>query len=217
MGPLRCRATVTRNQPGDEFRPRAQGTSALGGLAALLAVAWKNDWGGIQEKTQAVIDFIKPYIEEGIAAVKEAIETALDKIKEFWATWGDDIMGLVQTMIDLVKNIIDTGFGVIKGLFQTVLAVLKGDWKGAWEAMRDTVKTLLDGIRTHVDIILNAIRTAIGSFSLVGAGEALINGMMQGIRNKAGALVDAAKGVINDAKTVICLLRTWEWWTSQPR
>ena len=25
------------------------------------------------------------------------------------------------------------------------------------------------------------------------------------------------EGVINDAKTVICLLRTWEWWTSQPR
>ena len=36
----------------------------------LLATAWRNDRGGIQEKTREVIDFIKPYIEERISGLR---------------------------------------------------------------------------------------------------------------------------------------------------
>ena len=37
----------------------------------LLATAWRNDRGGIQEKTREVIDFVKPYIEERIAGLQK--------------------------------------------------------------------------------------------------------------------------------------------------
>lgn len=36
----------------------------------LLATAWRNDRGGIQEKTREVIDFVKPYIEERISGLR---------------------------------------------------------------------------------------------------------------------------------------------------
>lgn len=173
--------------------------AAVGAAAALLAIAWKNDWGGIQEKTQAVIDFIKPYVEQGIAFVQETIQSVLVAIREFWRTWGDDILAIVQTAFDLIKNLVETVLGVIKGLFDVWRSLIKGDWQGVWDALLGIVRTMMDGIKQHIDTILGAIRQMIGDFSLVDVGRALIQGLADGISAGAGVVADMIRNVVQGA------------------
>lgn len=48
-------------------------------VCVLLYQAWKHNWGGIRDKTKAVIDFMKPKIE----SIKETFENVKQKCSEF--------------------------------------------------------------------------------------------------------------------------------------
>lgn len=53
--------------------------AAIIGACILLYQAWKHNWGGIRDKTKAVIDFMKPKIE----SIKETFENVKQKCSEF--------------------------------------------------------------------------------------------------------------------------------------
>jgi len=82
------------------------------GAVALLAVAWKNDWGGIQEKTAAAWAEIKKVLDavvDAYNAIKSAIQGAIDKWRE-WTGRQNEADAAAQ------ENPV-TGTGVGKGAY----------------------------------------------------------------------------------------------------
>ncbi|NJN53279.1 MAG: hypothetical protein HC804_00100, partial [Anaerolineae bacterium] len=84
------------------------------GAIALLRNAWENDWGGIQEKTFAVIEFIR-----------NLITTVLTGIQEFWATHGEFIMAVVAGMWENLKLTVSTAIAIVQTVVSTVLAAIQ--------------------------------------------------------------------------------------------
>jgi phage-related protein len=102
----------------------ATAIAIIAGLTALIAVfykAWTENWGGIQEKTRAVVDFLK---------------RMFDAFKQWWDRYGDDITkitkGAWQAIWNIIKYFVDSIISTIKFLWQ----IVTGDWKGAWETMK---------------------------------------------------------------------------------
>lgn len=77
------------------------------GAIAGLALAWKNDRGGIQEKTQEVIGFIKPYIEEWITG-----------LQKFWEEHGEQIKAVLSAFWEWIKIGVETGLETLKLAFE---------------------------------------------------------------------------------------------------
>jgi len=73
--------------------------AAIGAAIAFLSVAWKENWGGIQEKTQAVIDWLKTNI-----------KTLVDNVKAWWAEHGDAIIAKATEMWEWVKDVSEKAF-----------------------------------------------------------------------------------------------------------
>lgn len=76
--------------------------TAVIAIVGLLGAAWAGNWGGIQEKTTAVIEWLKPYV-----------LGAIQSIKDFWAENGDaivaeaiEIWGFVSSTISSYLNFI---------------------------------------------------------------------------------------------------------------
>ncbi|MFD1675404.1 tape measure protein [Alicyclobacillus fodiniaquatilis] len=77
---------------------------AIGALVtaiALLRKAWTSDWGGIQEKTEAVVNVIKSYF---VLLVK-GIETEFDGLEAGVLAILEDIMKMVQPVIGIIGKI----------------------------------------------------------------------------------------------------------------
>jgi hypothetical protein len=209
---------------------------AVGAAVAALAIAWNNDWGGIQTKTLAALSAIQGIIEQGLTAVRGFVEQALSTMRGWWQEHGDAIMDIVRAAWAVIQNIIDTATGVIQGLIRAWTALLRGDFREAWDAILGIIRTVWEGIENHIRLatelvrmivgtawntILNAARAAwdnikeaigekwedikriinqkldnirgiITGFSLVDAGKALIQGLIDGVGAMGGALADAA-------------------------
>lgn len=57
---------------------------ALVGAVALVRTAWENNWGGIQEKTAAVVAAVGPAFETVRAWLAEKIPVAMAAVSQFW-------------------------------------------------------------------------------------------------------------------------------------
>lgn len=128
--------------------------------AGLLGAAWASNWGGIQEKTQAVIDFIRPYIETAVAA-----------IQAFWAEHGDAILAKAHEIWTGIQTAITTVITIIGGIISTTLAAIATWWQAHGDQVIATVTAAFMWIYNTISTIVTAVRdfitgvlTAINAF-----------------------------------------------------
>lgn len=124
-----------------------------------LALAWKNDWGGIQEKTQAVIDWMKPFI-----------QGALDGLKQIFSLFSLAFSGDWEGFGRKLREIWDTAWTNLKGAFTSAWDSLKNiDWG---EIGRNIVRGIANGITSAVDWVVKAVQ------GMGGAAVAAIKGFL---------------------------------------
>lgn len=83
----------------------------------LLGAAWAGNWGGIQEKTQAVIDWLVPIVNGAITA-----------ITEWWAANGAMIIGTVTATWEWIKAQFQAAVDFIKPIVENALSAISAWW-----------------------------------------------------------------------------------------
>ena len=178
--------------------------AAVAAIAYLVYEAWTNNWGGIQEKTATVVEWIKT-----------TISTFLANIKAWWDEHGDAIITTVTNMWDKVVEI----FNLVKQRVMDILEVFKLAFEGKWyefgaklreiwdEDWQRILKILSDvweGIKNAVKIGIDAIIKWFKDTDWGQLGKDILNGIAEGVKNGVKALVDAvvaaAKAAIDAAK-----------------
>ncbi len=132
------------------------------GAVALLGVAWGENWGGIQEKTQAVIDFIRPKLQEWWAWIRDVaiptvkdwanafveylqpklqeawdwfLNVALPKIQEWWAWIRDVAIPRIQEWAKVFAEHLKPHLDEIAEKFREFTDDIQPKLKEAWDKM----------------------------------------------------------------------------------
>jgi len=173
-------------------------------VVALLAAAWKNNWGGIQGKTAAAV-----------AWISEKVKAFLDAIKAWWAENGEAIKVKVMTAWVLIKIIFEKYFSFLKSLFQAFSAAFQGDWyafgeklREAWDKAWELIKIVLGLAWIAIKGIMEKLVTSVISFFKTTdwgqVGRNIITGIGNGIASMGGWLAGraaaAAKAALDAAK-----------------
>ncbi len=130
---------------------------AIIAIAVLLYKAWTNNWGGIQEKTQAVIDFIR-----------KTVSVFLDKLKAFWEEHGEKIMFIANALWSFIQNIVATVSKIIQDIIGGALKFIQNLWdkygglimgivSRTWETIKATIDSVLKIIGHIIDAVVSAI------------------------------------------------------------
>lgn len=168
---------------------------AVVGVIALLALAWKNNWGDIQGKTKAAIDFIR-----------NLIQRVLDWIRNFWDAHGDQIKGIVQGIWDGIKAIFDWFVGIAREIFAAFQLAFAGDWEGfgrklrevwdeVWEKIKEILGAAWDFIKTAVSDGIKAIIEWFQETDWKQVGLDIIQGIANGITAATQWVIDAVIAV----------------------
>jgi len=176
----------------------------------VLAAAWEGNWFGIRDKVMAVIDFIRPYI-----------ETAINAIKQFWADNGDAILAKAQEIwdsiktniserMDSIKEKINFALELIKTIFSAFKSAFEGDWSAfgatlreAWDMVWNRIKERFTNAKTQLTNLARQVVTGIREkFTNTDWGELgrqIITGIANAITAGAGAIADAARAAAEAA------------------
>lgn len=187
----------------------------------------------IQETGQTLADFfqnhiapaldnawniIKTVVQTAIVIIQSVITAAMQVINGDWTAAWETIKTLAATVWEAIKTIVTEFMEGILNAIGSNLDQFKATWSANWEMAKTIVSTvwsnIQEAIEGKINEILVSVRTwlgdvkaAIGGFSLRDVGESLMNGLRDGIVSRAASLasaaMDAVRGAINVAKSLL--------------
>jgi len=156
---------------------------AIIAVLALLYLAWKNNWGGIQEKTAAVWEWLK-----------NAFAGGVEFIKSIWTS----LQPAIQFVLTLITTIVRAFQAAFNGDWYRFGELLRQAWDMVWKLMTTILQTAWQNFKT---ILSNAVTNIINLFRIDWGqvGRNIIEGIANGIRNGAGMIVEAARSAARAA------------------
>ncbi len=148
--------------------------------------SWSEMWSFISGKLQAIWSSVSSYFNLVLSTIISVMSSVISTII---STWSSIVSNIVTYLANAVSAVV-TGMSnmlssIVSGMVNIVNAAING--------MVNFVGAITDGIGQAVSAALSFV----GDF--VSAGTDLIMGMVQGVKNAAGALVDAAVSTVQNA------------------
>lgn len=148
--------------------------------------SWSEMWSFISGKLQAIWSSVSSYFNLVLSTIISVMSSVISTII---STWSSIVSNIITYLANAVSAVV-TGMSnmlssVVSGMVNIVNAAING--------MVNFVGAVRDGIGQAVSAALSFV----GEF--VSAGTDLIMGMVQGVKNAAGALVDAAVSTVQNA------------------
>jgi len=171
-----------------------------------VIVAWvKANWPLISDTIKIVFDAVKSVVETIIGVVFVIIQTVCGYIMDFWKDHWTTISSVLKSTWDIIKTIVDTVIHVVLDLISAVMLVINGKWGEAWQKVCDAVKRIFSGAIKIIQDIIHSIAAIFADVinSALGWGEHMIQGFIDGILSKIGAVKDAVSQVMKAAAKLI--------------
>ncbi|MBE2202539.1 MAG: phage tail tape measure protein, partial [Anaerolinea sp.] len=117
---------------------------------ALVRNAWESNWGGIQQKTQAVIGF-----------VQNLITTVMTAIKTFWSNNGDAILSKAAEVWAAIQAAIQTAITIVQNVVTSIVTAVKTFWEQNNDGIKTKAETTWATIQTFITTAITTIQTVI--------------------------------------------------------
>ena len=168
-------------------------------------------WTVISTVISTVLNVIAGIIKAATAVIKGDWSGAWEAIKGIAETVWNGIKTVVETVINAIKDIISTVLGAIKDTVTTIWDGIKEFISGAINAIKETVVNVANGMKEGFLGAMDALKSgvssaidAIGGFfdrlwniDLSGAGRAIMDGFLGGLKAAWSAVTDFIGGVAN--------------------
>lgn len=111
------------------------------------------------------------------------------------------LMPVVTSVFSIVRQVIVTVLGVIQGAVQIFSGILRGDWSAVWSGVQQIFSSIVGGIGNIArEFFTNLGPNIIGFLGDVGglllnAGRAIIDGLLNGLKQAFGGVQDFIGGV----------------------
>uniref|UniRef100_UPI003F68ED73 phage tail tape measure protein n=1 Tax=Streptococcus pluranimalium TaxID=82348 RepID=UPI003F68ED73 len=121
----------------------------------------------------------------------------------------ESILALASAIFEQIKSTIDLAMKVVQNLIKIILSAIKGDWDGVLSGIKGIVGAFGDYIKSTFDNMMNLAKnlvksgidtikgffTSLGNIDLRGAGKAIMDGFLGGLKSAWGAVQDFVGGI----------------------
>ena len=185
-------------------------------LAPFIEATWNN----IVSVVSVAWDILKVVIETALNIILGIIKVVMQLINGDWSgawetiketvgkVW-DGIKKIIDIAINSVWNVIQTGWEGIKNIVSATLEFIKSLVQSGWNRVLSIITSIGAFIISAVKTAFNNAVASARNFvsNAYNVGRNLIMGFVNGVKNAAGALIDAVggavKGAINWAKGLL--------------
>ena len=165
---------------------------SLGSAGSGLSSFMKSAWDGIKTSITFAKDVIGIAI-NGIKSFFNGLIVAGNVLKSGLTTAWEGI----KSAINIVKNAISIAINGIKSFFTGLKSAgdsLKSGISSAWNSMRDAISSVAEKIKSIIDKVKSWFNS-LGDISLFGAGKAILDGFLSGLKSAYSKVQDFVGGI----------------------
>lgn len=173
-------------------------------------------WDKVKAAVSKAWTAIKKAVSSGAAAVWNTVKKAWDRVKGATTTGWNAVKKAVSDAWNKIKTTATQGAqsvaGVVRGAWNRVKSATTTAWNAAkqavtqaWNQIKSTVSKGAADVVAFVKALPGKIKGALGDLGslLIGAGKALMEGLINGIESMAQRAVDAVKNIVGKARDLL--------------
>ena len=176
----------------------------IGAAIYLLYLAWTNDWGGIQEKTAAVVGFVKGLIDGAMKFINDLTTGKLGVVSEVWKTTWDTIRLVFDTWWKNLQLIFKAFGDLFSGNWRAFGEDLRGIWDNSWKLLVGLVSAGVENVKNILGGLISSIWDLFTHADWGEIGKNIILGIADGIKFATQWLLDAG---LNTLKAVLEMIK----------
>lgn len=173
------------------------------GLLALLYFAWTNNWGGIQEKTQAVIDFIKGIIASGMQFIQDLTSGKLGWLSQMWQNTMDSIQAIIESALAIWRHIKQAWRNIENGNWYMFGVEMRKIWDIAMRLLETLIRNAWENIKLVFQNVIKKIIDYFKNIDWAQVGKNIIEGIINGLFWAAVKLDAAIRKISQNALDAI--------------
>lgn len=177
-------------------------------LAPFIEATWNNivavvsgAWDILKVVIETALNLILGIIKAVMQIINGDWSGAWETIKETAGKVWDGIKKIIDTAINAVWNVIQTGWEGIKNVVSATLEFIKSLVQSGWNRVLSIITSIGAFIVSAVKTAFNNAVASARNFisNAYNVGKNLILGFVNGVKNAAGALIDAVGGAVQGA------------------
>lgn len=186
-------------------------------------------WNSIKAVISTVVNGIRSVITTVFNAVRSVVTTIWNGIKATSSSVWNSIKSVVSSAVNGIRSVVTTVFNAVRSVVSSVMSTVKSVISSAWNGAKSIVSSAVNSIKSTVSNVFNALKTVVSNamsgvktaiesgwnkakgflegINLFSIGKNIIEGLIKGIKNMAGAVGGAIKsvadGAVNSAKKAL--------------
>ncbi|MGN8648313.1 hypothetical protein ACTNEO_19915 [Gracilibacillus sp. HCP3S3_G5_1] len=170
-------------------------------ITALIAigVALYKNWDEVVEFGQKIWSKLLNFLTNLLKSIMNSFTNALnwidDKTNGNFKSVTDAIRKYLNMAVDIIKRIIQFWKDTFKNGLKFLKSLIKGDFRG----MKDAVSDQMENIRSTISAIWDKVKDFLSGIDLKQIGKDIIQGLINGVKDMAGKVVESVKGVVDGA------------------
>lgn len=169
--------------------------AAVIAVVALIAVAWTQNWGGIQEKTAAVWEWLKTAAGVVMQFFQDLFAGKLGWLSEMWATTWNSVVAVFDWIVAQFKLYVQLISAIFDGDWRKVGEILRQMWDNLWAML----KTLFEnGLKNLLTLLIDFPKSVFDFFKKIDwsdLGKNILLGIIGGLRASIGAVLETAQAI----------------------
>lgn len=181
-----------------------------------IAAFWSGVWNGIVSVVTTIWNWIVTTVTNGINNAKNTVQSVLNTISALWSAGWNAVSSFLSGLWETLKSTVSNGINAAKNTISSVIETVKSLWSSGWNSIKSTVDTIWESIKTSVtngvnsakdtvvglkDKVINALSGA--ATWLFDSGKAIIQGLIDGIKNMGANVSSAVSGVLQSARNLL--------------
>lgn len=203
--------------------PFAAAAAVITVAVAAIAAAYTSNFLGIRDITNSalgeVVGFVqtqmgrvRAWFADNMPLIRQTVATVLAGVRALWEANGAHVMTVVRSAWSAIKAFITTASDLVYGVVRLAMQVINKDWAGAWETFKGLVRTAISGTVTILQslgsLAIAALKIAINGIltltswakeMMLSLGLAIVQGVVNGIKNGAASVANAARDMATAA------------------
>lgn len=169
-------------------------------VLSLIKGDWSGAWDALKQIVRGVWQIISGIVKQAIAQIQLVLNVAWAVIKAGAAKAWDGIKSAISSAINAAKGVVTAQVNAIKAAMSGI-ADLIGKVRGWFAEIVDAIRNKLENAVKLVSEFPGKAARALGDLgnTLYSYGRNLIQGFINGIKDKAGEIVGAVTGPISSA------------------
>lgn len=166
------------------------------GVAAATAI-WRTHGATILRFLSATFKNIRTIVQGALKIVRGVIKTVTALMRGDWKGAWDGIRTILSGAWAVIRGLVSQGINVIKTTLSVGWNTAKAVTSKAWAAIKNAVKSGVTGVIGFIKGLPGKITAALGDLSglLLGAGKAIMDGLVKGIESGIGKVTGKLKSL----------------------